>query len=467
MKTIRNQLSLVFTLLFVICSIILVVSAELLLKETITEQLVNSLKRECRFLSSLVVNQPVRNKDFLKEFSREQELRLTLIDSTGHVMFDTWHDVATAGFGNHNNREEVEAARADASGFGTSTRFSHTELAEMLFVARELSNGYVVRLSHNLEFVQEYVRRIRSLLIIATLVATGIAVILIFRVSEFITKPIRALTLATIKIRDGNYKVTLPENSPNEIGRLSKAINAMTDRLKTTIDTLEAHQEVRKTFIANASHELKTPVASVRGYLETLQDGALEDNQVNRRFIHRSLRNLDRLELIISDMLTLSRLESGSSQESFRFLDLEQYVGGIVEDFQSRAKEKNLSLFMKSNMPRGTRICIDPTLFDKALLNLLDNAIKYTDTGAITVSLELQDKQCNVVVHDTGRGISETDLPRIFERFYRIDKARSRELGGSGLGLAIVKHVMSLHKGTVSVESESGNGSTFTLSFPV
>lgn len=467
MKTIRNQLSLVFTLLFVICSVILVVSAELLLKETISEQLVNSLKRECKFLSSLVINQPIRNKDFLREFSREHELRFTLVDSSGHVLFDSWHDVATAGFGNHNNRPEVVQSRSSTSRFGVETRFSHTELSEMLYVAHELSNGYVVRLSHELDFVERYVRRIRSLLIIATLVATGIAVILIFRVSELITKPIRELTLDTIKIRDGNYKVTLPENSSNEVGRLSKAINAMTDRLKTTIETLETHQEVRKTFIANASHELKTPVASVRGYLETLQDGALEDNQVNRRFIERSLRNLDRLELIINDMLTLSRLESGSSQEAFRFLDLGLYVAGIVEDFQSRAREKGLSLKLINHMPKETRVCIDPTLFDKALLNLLDNAIKYTDSGQVTVSLSLDDERCHVIVQDTGRGINAKDLPRIFERFYRIDKARSRELGGSGLGLAIVKHVVSLHKGTISVHSEAGKGSTFTLSFPL
>ncbi|MBI4553264.1 MAG: PAS domain S-box protein [Candidatus Latescibacteria bacterium] len=229
------------------------------------------------------------------------------------------------------------------------------------------------------------------------------------------------------------------------------------------ITDLRRLERVRRDFVANVSHELRTPLTSIKGYAETLLDGALDDATAARRFLEAIQKHANRLQALVEDLLQLSRLESGRTEVNLLPCDLGALARRVVESLDDRMSRKRLSVQVE------TPDSLSPALADEALMeqvffNLLDNAIKYTpDGGRITVRVYAQPTDVHVEVTDTGIGIPAEALPRIFERFYRVDRARSRELGGTGLGLSIVKHIVEVHGGRVWAESEMGRGSTFHL----
>ncbi|MGC8641025.1 MAG: sensor histidine kinase [Isosphaeraceae bacterium] len=227
-------------------------------------------------------------------------------------------------------------------------------------------------------------------------------------------------------------------------------------------------ERMRQDFVANASHELKTPLASIKAYAETLLDWALHDETVNRRFLERIDEQADRLNQLILDMLSLSRLDS--SQELFEHgpLSLVPVLEQCLEGHRGRAEAKNLSLtFDPGSLGGETLVMADEEAIRQIFDNLIDNAIKYTtEGGKVRVTCAHTPEHVTVEVADTGIGIPRDELPRIFERFYRVDKARSRELGGTGLGLSIVKHLISSIQGQISVTSRLGSGSRFIVKIP-
>ncbi|HXX93036.1 MAG TPA: ATP-binding protein [Planctomycetota bacterium] len=225
------------------------------------------------------------------------------------------------------------------------------------------------------------------------------------------------------------------------------------------------YENLRKEFVANVSHELRTPLSVIRGYVETLRDEGWKDGENAPKFLEAIDKNVERLSLLVGDLLELSRLESGSQIVHPRKMDLREILERVAEDFRVLASKKRQSLGVEA--PASVSCVLDPDLVERALRNLVDNAIKYTpEGGTITLRSALEEETVLFTVADTGIGIPESDLPRIFERFYRVDKSRSRELGGTGLGLAIVKHVAQLMGGTVTVQSQAGKGSVFRLRFP-
>ena len=234
------------------------------------------------------------------------------------------------------------------------------------------------------------------------------------------------------------------------------------------VTDLRRLERMRQDFVANASHELKTPLASIKAYTETLIDWALHDETVNLRFLERIDEQVDRLNQLILDMLSLARLDS--SQEFFEHgpLSLIPALESCLEGHRGRAEAKDLSLtFDAGNLDGETLVLADEEAIWQIFDNLIDNAIKYTPLGGkVRVACSLAADMVSVDVADTGIGIPRDELPRIFERFYRVDKARSRELGGTGLGLSIVKHLISSIGGQISVTSRPGSGSRFTVKIP-
>jgi len=226
-------------------------------------------------------------------------------------------------------------------------------------------------------------------------------------------------------------------------------------------------ENMRRDFVANVSHELKTPITNVKGYLETLADGVMDDPETAKRFLAISIRNADRLNAILDDLLSLSRLEQqGGEGLEFEIRPLGDIVLGAFQYCSLKATDKGIDMRLEGekNLPAS----VNTLLIEQALTNLIDNAVKYSDKGAMmTVHIDKNGGMADISVIDEGIGIPAKDLPRIFERFYRVDKARSRELGGTGLGLAIVKHIAIVHRGSVKVKSELGKGSTFTISVPL
>jgi two-component system phosphate regulon sensor histidine kinase PhoR len=235
-------------------------------------------------------------------------------------------------------------------------------------------------------------------------------------------------------------------------------------------EKLEKLETVRKDFVINVSHELRTPLASIQGYTETLLDGALNDPEHNVRFLSIIRQNTERLGRLIADLMTLSQIELKRTKFQLEPYYINELIADCVDSMAPIADKKSLSItFLRA--PERTEVFCDSEAVHQIVTNLLDNAIKYTpEGGQITVEvapLAGTPEQVEVTVRDTGIGIPRLELPRLFERFYRVDKARSRELGGTGLGLAIVKHLVLAQGGEVRVTSEVNRGSAFSFTLPV
>ncbi|MEJ7607485.1 MAG: ATP-binding protein [Bryobacteraceae bacterium] len=229
---------------------------------------------------------------------------------------------------------------------------------------------------------------------------------------------------------------------------------------------LEKLERVRKDVI-NVSHELRTPLASIQGYTETLLDGALHEPEHNVRFLTIIRQNAERLARLTADLMTLSRLELKTTKFQFASYYVNDLVADCVDSMRPMAEKKRIEMHIEQTQAEAEVFC-DSEAVHQVMSNLLDNALKYTpEDGEIFVGARSSNELVEFFVRDTGMGIPPEDLPRLFERFYRVDKARSRELGGTGLGLAIVKHLVRAQGGQVRVESIPGTGSTFLFTLPV
>ena len=232
------------------------------------------------------------------------------------------------------------------------------------------------------------------------------------------------------------------------------------------ITRLKQLEKIRQDFVANVSHELRTPLTTIKGYAETLLEGALKEDQAFQ-FVQVIKRHTDRLTKIVEDLLMLSRIETKEFQLRMEAIPLRDFIDDVVEFVKEPAEKKEISL-SRNEIPSSLAVQADRDYLEQILINLLDNAIKYTpEGGRVAVSaVEKDSKDIQFSVEDNGIGIPKEDLSRIFERFYRVDKGRSKELGGTGLGLSIVKHLVQAHGGRVWVESQMGKGSTFYFTFP-
>jgi two-component system phosphate regulon sensor histidine kinase PhoR len=228
-------------------------------------------------------------------------------------------------------------------------------------------------------------------------------------------------------------------------------------------------ESLRRDFVANVSHELKTPLCSIKAYAETLRNGALNDREASVTFVERIMEQSDRLHHLILDMLSLARIESTQQVFEIEPIAVQEAVDACVDSHQAAAAAKQIMLVAESQH-QGCFVRADQEGLREILDNLVDNAIKYTpEGGRVTIRWRAttDGKMASIEVEDTGIGIPVEELSRVFERFYRVDKARSRELGGTGLGLAIVKHLAQSFGGGVSATSESGRGSRFTVELPL
>lgn len=270
----------------------------------------------------------------------------------------------------------------------------------------------------------------------------------------------REIVLSSRDQRWLHAKATLLKD---EAGQKKGVVLAFND-----ITALKRLEEVRKDFVANVSHEIKTPLTAIKGFVETLQESGPEDEAQRAKFLSIIERQAVRLEALVDDLLTLSRLEQESSESSLKLrqarpLDI---ISSAIQLCEPLAEEKGIAISL--SCLEDLYLEMDPSLMEQAVFNLLENAVKYSEKGKkVSVDASLQGEELVIRVHDEGIGIPKDHLPRVFERFYRVDKARSRESGGTGLGLAIVKHIVQAHGGRVTAESEPGKGSIFKVYLPV
>ena len=259
------------------------------------------------------------------------------------------------------------------------------------------------------------------------------------------------------------YKNILPQKSIDEV---REDVEAWAQQRKIEIEVLQQNEIFRKEFLQNLSHELKTPIFSIQGYVDTLLNGALHNNEVNTKFLQSTARNVDRLVNLVDDLDAISKLESGEQELHFQNFIIQDLLKDVYDSLDIKTKEKDIRLIIKKGCEFPLTVFADKEKIRQVLINLVDNAIKYgKNNGTVEASFyNVDGKNVLIEIGDDGAGISEEHLPRIFERFYRTDLARSRKVGGSGLGLSICKHIIEAHKQAIHVRSKIDVGTTFGFS---
>lgn len=253
--------------------------------------------------------------------------------------------------------------------------------------------------------------------------------------------------------------------SPNPLRRVNQEITAYANAKQEEIKSLRQLERFRREFLADISHELKTPIFSAQGFILTLMDGAMEDEKVRDKFLKKAAKSLDSLNVIVEDLLTLSKIESGAIAMDYSVFDVRQLAFEVMEQLERKARKKKVNLCIQpSQTEENFYVQADFHRMGQVFTNLIHNGIKYGNEGGyVCVKFTRQEEDIHIVIEDNGPGISEEHLGRIFERFYRIEKSRSKKQGGTGLGLAIVKHIVRRHDAEISVKSSLNKGTSFSF----
>ena len=399
--------------------------------------------------------------DEVRALAQAARARLTVVAPDGRVIADS--EAPAEKLENHRYRPEIMQALAGAP--GSSIRRSPSLGMDFLYVAVPVA-GQALRLAVPLTEVNQQVNAIRRQMLVAVALAFLPAVLLAAIFARHVSGRLGRIIDYATELAQGNYRARLEHSGGGELGILGRKLNETGEQLEREHAKLERVERIRKDFVMNVSHELRTPLASIQGYTETLLDGALDDPENNVRFLGIIRQNAERLARLSGDLITLSQVELKTRVFRFASQDVNKLLAEIGDSMRPIAGKKNITITLQP-AGQGNQVYCDAEATFQVLANLLDNAVKYTpEGGSITVGARPAGDAVEIWVRDTGIGIPADDLPRLFERFYRVDKARSRELGGTGLGLAIVKHLVQAQGGEVRVGSEPGKGSVFAFTLP-
>lgn len=307
-------------------------------------------------------------------------------------------------------------------------------------------------------------------LLVAFILAFSSSYLLINIVLEFlIFKEISKIysVLNKLKKKDLSSIISEKKSVLNPLKGLNQEIFTYATLKQREIDDLKKMAAFRREFLADVSHELKTPIFAAQGYVHTLLDGAMEDENVRDKFLQKAAKSLDGLDMLVQDLLTLSQMETGQITMHKEHFDICSLAREIFDQIEGKVLKRDIQIGFGEHCKKSVYVYADPQRISQVLTNLISNAIKYThDQGTVTVNFEKHKNDVLVTVADNGPGISPAHIHRIFERFYRVEKSRSKDKGGTGLGLAIVKHILEAHQAKIKVESEMGKGSVFSFRLP-
>ena len=373
-----------------------------------------------------------------------ENLRVTIVDKEGKVIFDNFAD--TKQMDNHKDRPEIDDALE--TGEGSCVRHSDTLAKNTFYYALRRTDGTVLRVGKESDSIYSILLEILPEIIAIIALIFVVSWILTLLFAKNIIKPIQRMAedMDSIEEKDG-YKELVP----------------FIRKIKTQHEDIMKSAKMRQVFTANVSHELKTPLTSISGYAELIENGMAADDDV-RRFAKEIHRNSKRLLTLINDTIRLSELDMTEKTIEFEDIDLYELAENCVSMLQINAEKHQvfLSLFGSS-----CHVCANKGMMEELLYNLCDNAIRYNKVdGSVKVILKNEEDCVKLQVKDTGIGIPQKSTDRVFERFYRVDKSRSKQTGGTGLGLAIVKHIVAKHNAKIDLSSELGKGTTITVIFP-
>ncbi len=421
-------------------------------------QLKSQLRENLRLIETAYVGEALGDEPQKLSKFASKDLRITLIDSKGGILYDS--DAETVKMENHNDREEV--IDAFAKGAGEDLRYSSTLQAKVFYFAKRLNDGKVLRLGMRQANLQQVFSKTIPYLIVLLAAIVAAAILIAFGLSRAFISPLQKLVDQL-----GTPEWMKIENVYKEIAPLVNTIRKQDLELQLTIEQLSNEKQkithLKDEFTANASHELKTPLTSISGYAELIENDMAKPEDV-KMFAGKIHKEALRLQSIANDIITLSKLD-GQQGELFDLnekVNLWNVAHGCVEDLSLKASKKSVSVSLDGD--KAAEIQGNSKLLYEMVFNLVDNSIRYTEQGGkVAVVVE----PGAIVVKDTGIGIPEECQSRVFERFYRVDKSRSKETGGTGLGLAIVKHIAEVLHATIQLNSAVGFGTEIRIGFKV
>lgn len=462
-KAVLGKFVLVLLAALCINSVIFYISASHLLMQTTAQSLIYTLRSIDNLLDYGQSDQELlKQTENLEDFTEADESRLTLIRGDGTVAADS--DAEAGEMDNHLEREEV--SRALESGEGYATRWSETLGQEMLYAAcRSQHSDMVLRLAVPYYGMSEFLPMLFPAVIISFLIALGISFIFSQRFASSITRPLQEISREMLKVRGDYGDLHFQKYKYSEINVIADTTMKMSRNVKEYLSQIEKEKQIRQEFFSNASHELKTPITSIQGYAELLESGMIQDENMKLDFARRIKKEAENMTGLINDILMISRLEAKDAEVVFSSVRISVLLDDILDSLKPLAAQ--CQVFLHADCQPIT-IEANPQQMKELLNNLITNAVKYNRPGGqVWVQIREQGDAMVVRVKDNGMGIPADSLDRIFERFYRVDKGRSRKQGGTGLGLSIVKHIVSFYRGTIRVSSEIDKGSEFVVELPL
>ena len=455
----------ILVLLAALCinSVIFYVSASHLLMRTTAQSLIYTLSYIDNLLDYDQSDQELlRQTENLEDFTQRDESRLTLIRGDGTVAADS--DAEAGEMDNHLQREEVRQALETGEGY--TTRFSETLGQDMLYAAcRSRHSDMILRLAVPYYGMQEFLPVLFPAVIVSFLIALGISVIFSRRFAYSVTKPLQDISKEMLKVRGDYGELHFDQYKYPEINVIADTTMKMSRNVKDYLSRIEKEKQIRQEFFSNASHELKTPITSIQGYAELLESGMIVDEEMKADFARRIKKEAENMTGLINDILMISRLEAKDAEVVFSQVRISVLLDDILDSLKPLAAQSQV--FIHSDC-QPISIEANPQQMKELLNNLITNAVKYNRPGGqVWIQIREKGDAMLIRVRDNGMGIPEDSLDRIFERFYRVDKGRSRKQGGTGLGLSIVKHIVSFYQGTIRVSSELDKGSEFVVELPL
>lgn len=410
---------------------------------------------------SIIVQTNFEESQQIGEELFDKDTRLTMISSDGEVLYDNFDDSINE---NHLQREEIK--EASKNGTGSSVRYSETMEQNYLYVAEyDAQEQTYVRLAMPFSGVSQSALMLLPSFFIAFVIAFFFVWLMSKRMADSILKPLQEISAVIRKADFGKEKIEFQNYSYSELQEITDALQTMNNQIAKNLENLEREKQIRQEFFTNASHELKTPLTSIRGYSELLRQHAITDPDQIDHCLDCVLKESDHMTKLINDILTISKLEAKDYVVQKSHIKLKDLLENVLNSLSVQAKAMNLDIDASCE---NVTVYANLDHIQEILYNLISNAIKYNKpNGKIIIIIKERLDNILIKVMDTGIGISKEDQEKVFQRFYRVDKQRSKIVAGTGIGLAIVKHIVQFYNGSISLKSKENEGTSIEISLPI
>lgn len=394
------------------------------------------------------------------EYLSQLDNRLTIVSSNGTVVYDNMVDNIEE---NHNERKEIKEAKSN--GTGDTIRSSDTTGRMYLYVSYFPKGDYIYRLAISIDAISSIVVALICSFIVAFCIALFTVWFLSKRMADSILYPLGKISKTIRTTKFGTNSLSFENYTYPELIEITNSIQDMDNKIKENLNQLEKEKKVRQDFFANASHELKTPLTSIMGYSELLRTNTITDPNQRQKCLDNIHKEANHMSRLVNDILMVSKLESEDYKSQPTYVRLNESLQRVLDRLKVQAEKMNITFEIDCE---DLLVYASKDHISTILENLISNAIKYNVyDGTVQISCFKKGKNALIKVSDTGIGISKKDQERVFQRFYRVDKQRSKVVSGTGLGLSIVKHLVQFYQGTIYLQSQEQKGTTITLSIPI